>query len=103
MIETDGVESAKQTASAPTDSRVRQYFDVDKEVGTAYKKLFGLTKTAWDMFLVYGADVDWEIEQPPEPTFYMHQMNTEHGSDPTKILDPEEFKKRVEDILAGLS
>lgn len=99
MIESDGIEPANKQASAPTDNRVVQFWDGKKSVGTAYRQIFGLTKAAWDMFLVYGPDVDWTEAKPPTPTFYMHQMNTKHGSDPAKILKPELFYENVRKIL----
>lgn len=99
MLDSDGVASANEEASSFTDSRIAQYWDANKAVGTAYRQLFGLTKTAWDMYLVYNPGVIWKGSQPPKPTFYMHQMNSKHGTNPAKFLKPDVFYKNVQTIL----
>lgn len=98
MLDSDGVASANEEPA-------HLLILVSRSTGMRIKLLEQLidssstNKTAWDMYLVYNPGVIWKGSQPPKPTFYMHQMNSKHGTDPAKFLKPDVFYKNVQTIL----
>ena len=49
-----------------------------------------------DVYLVYAAGVTWDSETPPSPEFWMHQLPSETGTDPSQRLDPDALHQAVE-------
>jgi len=48
----------------------------------AFGETLDLHDIAWDVYLIYKPGIKWEAQQPPRPTFWMHQLQ---GVDP-KLL-----------------
>jgi len=44
--------------------------------------------------------VKWTGEQPPTPTFWMHQLRAETGADQRACLNPTVFLNKVATLLA---
>ena len=62
------------------DERVSHYWDGRGELVRAYGRVLKLgdDKTAWDVYYVYGRDIEWG-DEPPEPGFFMDQVGLPRG------------------------
>lgn len=62
------------------DERVSHYWDGEGNLVKAYGPVLklGADETAWDVYYVYGRDVEWRNE-PPVPTFMMDQVGLPGG------------------------
>jgi hypothetical protein len=58
------------------DPRVRHFYDAARRCGTAVARGLGAEegKIAWDIYLFYAANRDWEGETPPPPLDWVHQL-----------------------------
>lgn len=97
----DDARAATAQAGTFTDARLRlQGWDRDLEIGHAFEQTLGLTRTAWDVYLVYEPGVTWEGALPPQPSFWMHQLTEDSGADQKYCLNPmmlaREIEKRLE-------
>lgn len=61
------------------DERVTHYWDGEKNLGEAYKPVLDLDQTAWDVYLLYPPETDWKAQEPPKPSYWMHQLGVEAG------------------------
>jgi hypothetical protein len=75
-------------------SWAQQYWDPDDLLGQQYKQVLGWNENAWDVYMVYGPQVQWKRNLPPPPEFYMHQT-----SEKGPRLDAQVFASRVEQLL----
>lgn len=101
MYPGDGQSVAEAEAAAFKDPRLVDTWDPQRELGELFAQTLGLTKTAWDVYLLYAPGIRWEEEEPPEPTFWMHQLGGSYGADPTRFLDPDVLARNLDGILAG--
>ncbi len=97
MLMTDLERTVPDATKLLPDKRVIHYWDGEKKLGEAYKSVLGIDQTAWDVYLLYPPDAEWK-EQPPKPSFWMHQLGVEEGqkldgeilaSEVKKLLEPE--------------
>jgi hypothetical protein len=96
MVATDAAPAADSEAALFDDARVAHVWDPDRRAGLLYEKTLGLSRTAWDVYLVYGSDVAWSGESPPAPTFWMHQL---YGAPHDLLLDPDRLTADVRRAL----
>ncbi len=98
MIEGDGAEAASQQAATFQDTRIVQEWNENRNLGKLFGKTLDLHAVARDVYLVYKPGIRWEGEQPPQPTFWMHQLN---GADPKLLLcaDPTRLSAEVGKLL----
>jgi len=88
---------ARATARVP-DTRVSRYWDARGELVKAYARTLSLgERPAWDVYLLYGPEVEWTAE-PPAPRSWMHQLQ---GLDPARRLDGERFAAEVTALVAS--
>ena len=74
MLPNDTLEAASMAAGALTDSRVRHFFDPEKQAGQAIaRSLHWEGQTARDTYLFYAPGQKWE-DLPPPPVDYAHQL-----------------------------
>lgn len=74
MLPNDSLEAAISAAGPFTDSRVRHFFDPEKQVGKAVaNSLKWEGRIAWDIYLYYAPGQKW-TDQPPAPSYYAHQL-----------------------------
>ncbi len=66
---------------------------------TFIAKRLGLNRTAWDVYLLYAPGVKWIGDQPPMPTFWMHQLYPDTGADQRFCLNPTVLLGKVADLL----
>lgn len=51
------------------------------------------------MYLLYASGITWDTDQPPEPTFWMHQLPTMTGADGKFLLNPGRFSHELLNLL----
>ncbi len=54
---------------------------------------------AWDTYLLYGSGISWTEEEPPKPTFWMHQLPTQAGAAGNLVLQPGRFSEELLNLL----
>ena len=86
-------------AGAFVDGRLVQRWDGDRAAGNLIAKRLGLNRTAWDVYLLYAPGVKWIGDQPPMPTFWMHQLYPDTGADQRFCLNPTVLLGKVADLL----
>ena len=99
MMGGDNLDSARSESEGYADGRVEHRWDPDRRLGKLFAKSLGLQGVAWDVNLVYRAGVVWEDDEPPEPTFWMHQLPTVAGADEAGLLNPETLYHVVTEAL----
>jgi len=74
MLPNDSIETATNAARPFTDSRVRHFFDPDKQVGMDIaNSLKWEGRIAWDIYLYYAPGQKW-ADLPPSPVLFAHQL-----------------------------
>lgn len=78
------------------DERVSHYWDGEGELVKAYGRVLRLNEdqTAWDVYYVFGRDVEWKNE-PPAPTFFMDQVGLPQGQE----LDADKLAAEITKLL----
>ena len=99
MLAGDGIEPARQQAADLHDSRVTHSWDGERELGNLYSKTLGLSVAAWDVYMLYKPGIGWEEDEPPKPTFWMHQLSSNHGADQSICLDPARLSNELELLI----
>jgi copper chaperone CopZ len=99
MLPSDSKDSAGAQAASFEDGRLMQHWDGDRASGNLLAKTLGLKGSAWDVYLLYAPGVQWTGEQPPAPTFWMHQLREESGADQRACLNPAVFEGKVAELL----
>jgi hypothetical protein len=101
MLPGDSVEAAATQSRAFQDRRVLQGWDPDRRIGDIFAEALKLARTAWDVYLLYTANVTWKAKRPPRPTFWMHQLPSDWGADQELRLDPGRLSHEVHRLLRG--
>jgi hypothetical protein len=99
MLSSDSERAAANQAAAFTDRRLRQEWDAKRSSGALLARTLKLQGPAWDVYLLYAPGVKWTGENPPPPTFWMHQLRVENGADQSMCLNPAVFVSKVHDLL----
>ena len=99
MLRSDSEQAAEMQAGAFVDGRLLQRWDGDRAAGNLIAKRLGLNRTAWDVYLLYAPGVKWIGDQPPMPTFWMHQLYPDTGADQRFCLNPTVLLGKVADLL----
>lgn len=74
MREGDNPAAATEQAETVRDPRITQGWNESRNVGKLFGETLDLHDIAWDVYLVYKPGIKWEAQQPPRPTFWMHQL-----------------------------
>ena len=80
------------------DDRLSYYWDGSKLTGEEWAKALDLHTTAWDVYFLYGSEVEWN-GRAPAPSFWMHQLG---GITKAPRLDKDELQRRVKELLAAV-
>jgi hypothetical protein len=90
----ENVPAAMELLDGP---RVTHYWNGGRgEIGHQYTEVLEIDPVyAWDVWLAYPADVLWENELPPSPSFWQHQL----GLDNAPKLDPPVFAAQTKELL----
>lgn len=94
----DPVSAAVQAASFK-DARIGEAWDAQRAGGALFARTLKLKGTAWDVYLLYARGVKWEGEDPPAPSFWMHQLESEDGADQTLCLNPSRLTREALALL----
>lgn len=73
-------------------------WDGDRKIGHLFAKPLKLTTIAWDVYLVYATGVKWEGSEPPQPSYWMHQLQGQRA-DTMLCLNPTALSSRVQKYL----
>ncbi|HEV2616639.1 MAG TPA: hypothetical protein VGU63_08540 [Candidatus Acidoferrales bacterium] len=81
---------ATQQAEKVRDVRIWQGWNGNKNLGKLFGETLNLHDVAWDVYLLYKPGIKWEAEEPPAPTFWMHQLQGVNSklllcADPTRL------------------
>ena len=96
MFPGDSQEWAKTRSGEFSDKRLSYYWDGNRLTGQQWQKVLGTSRAAWDVYLLYGADSQWEKE-PAAPDFWMHQLG---GVTDAPRLDGATFEVKVKELLS---
>ncbi len=98
MRDGDSLAAATQQADSVRDTRIIQGWNENKSLGKLFGDTLDLHDIAWDVYLVYKPGIKWEAQQPPQPTFWMHQLQ---GVDPNLLLceNPTRLSAEVGKLL----
>jgi mercuric ion transport protein len=73
-------------------------WDSKWQIGNLFAMPLKLSSTAWDVYLIYAPGVKWEGNQPPKPSYWMHQLQGQ----PEKTmlcLNPGALSAQVDQFL----
>ncbi len=97
----DNVQLADQEASNFEGFRVTHAWDQERELGTRYAKTLNLSAVAWDAYFLYAPGVAWEGNEPPQPTFWMHQLPSDTGANRDLVLYPTRLSQELLSLLGS--
>ncbi len=101
MLPGDSIEAAATQSQAFQDRRMSQGWDGERQIGDLFAETLELTRTAWDVYLLYPPNVKWTEKRPPLPSFWMHQLPSEWGADQELRLDAARLSHEVLALLGG--
>jgi hypothetical protein len=97
-MSTDGRNDALERSNQFPEDRVSYYWDAEKLTGKSWDSVLGLGMSAWDIYLLYNSNQNWNKEIP-SPIFWMHQLQ---GIEKGPYLDRDIFKQKVQEMIAQL-
>lgn len=95
----DTAESAQAESEIIPDDRVEHSWDPERQVGELFARALKLKGVAWDVYLLYAPGVAWSTDEPPAPTFWMHQLPPVTGADGKLLLNPGRFSHELLNLL----
>jgi hypothetical protein len=99
MLLTDNLGAAEEREIKFSDPRVKHFWDPNRILGQLLSQTLKLkTSTAWDVYLVYPPSHYWNVELPPMPEFWMHQLDEA----PAFFFNPPHLKSSVRTIIDGV-
>jgi hypothetical protein len=98
MFPGDSRKWAQTRSDEFSDKRIRYYWDGERISGKSWQKVLGTKKEAWDVYLLYGADSQWEKESVT-PDFWMHQLG---GLTHAPQLDEAAFTAKAKELLSNV-
>lgn len=104
MLKSDDKENAYYAASMFNDPSIVQFFDAENKFGDMVaRKLNPKGEKAWDIYMFYDKDVEWN-NAIPRPFDYAHQLSESlhPWADQTKYFCGKDLTKRLDDITSSL-
>ena len=89
---------AQKLSNSFRDKRISYFLDPESATGKEWQPVLGTPFAAWDVYLLYGPDAQWEKE-PPQPAFWMHQLG--HVATAPRF-DEETFTAKLKAIIGEL-
>ncbi len=99
MMRNDSVERARTEAAIFEGLQVVHAWDPERQLGHLFTKTLRLRSTVWDFYFLYATGVRWEGNEPPQPTFWMHQLPSASGADRDLVLYPTRFSQELLALL----
>lgn len=97
VLGSDNEQEAIQADHLFPDRRATFYWDGAQDLGLSYGRTIELPRGrqfAWDIYFVYGPDVEWK-EAVPLPTEWNHQL----GDDDRLLGDGSKLRTAIENLL----
>jgi hypothetical protein len=101
MLPEDSAETALTQSQVFQDRRVVQGWDAERRIGDLFANTLKLTRTAWDVYLLYPPGVTWKGNEPPLPAFWMHQLPSSWGADQELRLNSGTLSHELSNLLRG--
>lgn len=101
MMPGDNAQFARMEAETFKEHPVVHTWDPERRLGKLYAKTLNLTAAAWDVYLLYAPGVRWDEHEPPQPTFWMHQLPGDTGADWKILLNPTKFSQELLKLLGS--
>lgn len=60
-----------------------------------------LNAVAWDVYFLYAPGVVWEGNEPPQPTFWMHELPADAGVNRDLVLYPSKLSQEIFNLLGS--
>jgi hypothetical protein len=100
VLAKDGLIAAERARMALPDARVKHFWDGEAQLGYAYQQALPLAancRMAWDVYLLFRAQIKWQEPSPLLPTFWMHQLSCMSED---LYLNATVFRGEIERMLA---
>lgn len=101
MMPGDNVQFAGVEAETFKEYPVVHTWDPECLLGELYARTLKLRAPAWDVYLLYASGVTWDGNEPPQPTFWMHQLTGGVGADWKILLNPTTFSQELMKLLGS--
>ncbi len=88
IMEADDAGIAEVEAARFPRERMEHVWDLERRFGELFAKTLGLKGVAWDVYMLYAPQITWDQDNPPPPSFWMHQLPPKAGADPKFLLAP---------------
>jgi hypothetical protein len=95
MFPGDSRDWANTRSNEFSDRRLSYYWDAGRLTGQQRPKVLGVSRTAWDVYFLYSANIAWDNEVAA-PSFWMHQLS---GVTQAPRLDEAVFEAKVKELL----
>jgi hypothetical protein len=99
MMRNDNLERARIEAEPFEGLNMVHAWDPERKLGHLFAKTLKLRSTVWDFYFLYASGVRWEGIEPPQPTFWMHQLPASSGADRDLVLYPTRFSQELLALL----
>ena len=101
MMPGDNAQFASVEADTFKEYPVVHMWDPECRLGKLYARTLNLRALAWDVYLLYARGVTWDGDEPPQPTFWMHQLPGGIGADWKILLNPTRFSQELLKLLGS--
>ena len=86
-------------AASFTDLSVTHGWDGERRLGHMFAAALGLSSIAWDVYLLYSPGVRWNLDVPPTPDFWMHQLPADSGAARNLVLYPTKLSEELMKLM----
>jgi hypothetical protein len=100
VLEKDEFHATGRARMTLPDARVKHFWDGEAKLGHDYHRVLSLAancRMAWDVYLLFRAQIKWRDASPLPPTFWMHQLSCMSKE---LYLNTEAFWGEIERMLA---
>ncbi len=98
IMATDGEVPARRATSLVPDPRAIHFWTDATDVGEAFQSALALDgEPAWDVYLLYPPGVEWNSNDAPSPTYFMHQLGGRLPDD--RLLNGGALAEKVREVL----
>ncbi len=101
MMPKDNLVFARGEADDIGDEMMAHAWDPERELGDLYSKTLNLRGTAWDLYCLYAPGISWEEDEPPQPSFWMHQLPADQGAPQELLLNSSGIHVELKTLMEG--
>ena len=99
MMRNDSLERARAEAAPFEGLQMNHVWDPERQLGHLFAKALRLRSMVWDFYFLYASGVRWEGSEPPQPTFWMHQLPSASGANRDLVLYPTRLSQELLGLL----